>query len=96
MKNISTIPQASDMGQAREEKGAIWDKPEKRRGTCRLGEAVTQGWKGVNPAAAWQAGGGAGVQELGEQGPSASQVESLEDQWGLEAWIPALPPHPQI
>lgn len=41
------------------------DSPGLRYGTSQrkgqlsgVGEAVTQGWKGVNPAAAWQAGGG--------------------------------------
>lgn len=46
------------MGPAREEKGAlVWGR-----------EAVTQGWKGVNPAAAWQAG--SGVCRGWEAGPS--------------------------
>lgn len=33
-----------------------------------VGEAVTQGWKGVNPAAAWQAGEVV-RRGWGEQGP---------------------------
>lgn len=80
------------------------DSPGLRYGTSQrkgqlsgVGEAVTQGWKGVNPAAAWQAGGGGDAQGLGGAGPPpASQVKSLEYQWGVEAWIPALSSHPQI
>ena len=54
------------------------DSPGLRYGTSQrkgqlsgVGEAVTQGWKGVNPAAAWQAGGGGVV-----PGPGGSRAPS--------------------
>lgn len=86
MKNISTIPQASDMGQAREEKGHL-----SARGGS---DSRVEGSEPSCGLAGW--GRGPVCRSWGSRAPPVSHVESLEDQWGLEAWIPALPPHPQI
>ena len=77
------------------------DSPGLRYGTSQrkgqlsgVGEAVTQGWKGVNPAAAWQAGGGGGARAWGEQGPV------LQPRWNLwsisGAWRPGSSLYPLI
>lgn len=69
------------MGPAREEKGAlVWGQ-----------EAVTQGWKGVNPAVAWQAGSGV-CAGAGKQGPSCIPGGIFGGSVG--AWWPGFPLYP--
>ena len=67
----------------------------RERGTCLGSGGSDPRVEGSEPSCglAGRVGGCAGA---GKRAPPASQVESLEDQWGLVAWISALSSHPQI